>query len=175
MELVVNCCLNMLLCKYLWGRVMFRSMVLLWHKKSRVVLVNWAFLCRFNVSATFLHLPGCHWLPSHLTVAHSLTPSSYDCFLMALPFYFSLFLTLSLTFSFLLSLSCRSSVSHPSILSCNHFNKTANENSREQKRRESSFVPIQWWARRGLHFFFHCSKSFTLPTHFQSKNHLEFA
>lgn len=37
----------------------------------------------------FLPLPGFHLLSSHFSVAHSLTPSSNDCFLMALPFYSS--------------------------------------------------------------------------------------
>ncbi len=107
----------------------------------------------------FLPLPGCHLLSSHLSVAHNLTPSSYDCFLMALPFYFSLSL-----FPFLLSLSCHSSVSHPAILSRNHFNKTANENSGEQKWRGNNFVPIEWWAKNGLHFFYVYDKdSFSVP------------
>lgn len=147
---------------------MFRSMVSLCHKKSRLCQSTerfYADLMFLLPALSFLHLPGCHLLPSHLTVAHSLTPSSYDCFLMALPFYFSCSLTH--TFSFLLSLSCRSSVSHlpqfsVATTSTRQQMKTAENKSEE----ETVLFLFNGEPEQGLHFFYVYDKdSFTVPSH----------
>lgn len=174
MELLVNSCLNVLLCKYLCGRVMFRCMVSLCRKKSRLCKSTerfYADLMFLLPALSFLPLPGCHLLPSHLSVAHSLTPSSYDCFLMALPFYFSLpyfFLysrSLFLSLADLLSPIPQFSVA---TTSTRQQMKTVENKSEEETVLSYSMVS----PNRGCIFIL-CSKSFFSPT--QSTNHLGFA
>lgn len=153
MELVINCCLNVLLCKYLCGRVMFRCMVSLWRKMSRLCKSTerfYADLMFLRPALSFLPLPGCHLLPSHLSETHSLTPSSYDCFLMALPFYFSH----SLSFSFPLFLSLADPLSPIPQFSVATTSTRQQMKTVENKSEEETVLFLfNGEPEQGLHFF----------------------
>lgn len=102
------------------------------------------------LTLSFLPLPGCHLLPSHLSVAHSLTPSSYDCFLMALSLYFSLSLPLS-------PLPSRNSQSQATT-STRQQMKTVQNKSEE----ETVLFLFNSELEHGLHFCMHTTKAHSL-------------